>query len=63
MSRTQKILRVCLVASVIALIAAVVVAVVAITGDGDRSFVDFVFPILTTATGTSCVLIALKHSK
>ena len=63
MSGTTKILRVCLVISVIALIAAVVVAVVATTGGNDRSFVDFIFPILTTATGTSCVLIALKHSK
>ena len=61
MLRTTKILKICLVSSVIALIAAVVAAIVAVTGDGDRSFADFIVPILTTATGIVCVLIALKR--
>ena len=62
MSPTTKILRVCLVISVIALITAVVDAIVAVNG-GERSFSEFILPIFTTLTGTACVLIALSAPK
>jgi hypothetical protein len=60
-SRTTKILRVCLVVAIIGLIVAVVAAIVGITGG--RPISDFISPVLTTTVGTACVLIALNSAK
>ena len=58
MSRTKKILSVCLVISILSLIVSVVSAIVDITA-GDRQFTEFIAPVLATTSATVCILIAL----